>query len=970
MQPTFVKNLTNLSIFMKQILSAIFFTFIFFSVVLAQNTGTIKGQLKEEGANEAIIGATVMLKGTTYGTSTDVEGYFQISAVPEGVYTVSISAVGYESKEIENIKVEKGKVILINTTLLTESSEIGTIEVVARKQTGTDISVIAEIKEAEQVAVGISSEQIQKSQDRDAAQVLRRIPGVSLQEGRFAIIRGLPQRYNAVMINDIYTPSTEVDSRAFSFDLVPSNMIDRVLIFKSGGPELPGDFAGGAVKIYTKNAPEENFTNISFGYGGRIGTTLREVSDYQGSGTDFLGFDNGLRKLPKNFPAFLSNDLSPVERAKIGRDALSSDIGIIRRKVMPDQRYAFNMGRKFSKKNLRFGTLTSINYSNSHQYYQATQNDLINDALPANIIGSFNDDLYNNNIRLGLLHNWSLSWNADNRIEFKNIFNQQTLKETIVREGSIFSTENQDFINYSQLFDQRSFYGGQITGKHKFNNEALVLTWATGLNYTNRQEPDWRRFRTNRIRQTDPNSTVPYVLAIPGSANLTDGRYFSNLNEYAYSGSLAIEQKLNKISANEKNPIKLRYGLYTERKTRQFNARYFSYLINPATVDIDAIEQIKILPLGQIFRPENINGITLLTFAEGTSPEDSYKGFNTLVAGYVGGYIPLGEKVSITPGLRAEYNIQQLEARNRSGFADNANNPILSLLPSLNATYNLNDKQLIRLAYSRTVNRPEFRELAPFNFYDFNINADTRGNSRLKTATIDNADLRWEYYPSAEELISVGVFYKLFQSPIEAYQQNTSAGGTAIVFGFGNAQSAQGYGIEAEFRKSFYNWTSVKFFQNLSVVANASYLISNVNVGRQVDLGPSSTGLTDVDAPSNRTLVGQSPYLVNAGLYYNSEEKGFQLNILYNVAGPRLYLVGNNNRPSLYEVPRNILDFNVSKSFLDKKWEVRLAMQDILNQPFKFVQDSNLNGKIDGLDSDFRSFRPGATFNTTITYRF
>lgn len=955
---------------MKQIFSILTF-FIFSQIIFAQNTGTIRGQLKEEGVNEAIIGATIFLKGTSLGGSTDVDGNFQITAIPEGVYTIAISAVGYNSKEIENVKVEAGKIVIINTTLLTESTEIGAIQVVARKETGTDISVIAEIKEAEQVAVGISSEQIQKSQDKDAAQVLRRIPGVSLQEGRFAIIRGLPQRYNAVMINDIYTPSTEVDSRAFSFDLVPSNMIDRVLIFKSGGPELPGDFAGGAVKIYTKNAPEENFTNISIGYGGRIGTTLREVSDFQESPTDFLGFDNGLRKLPKNFPSFLSNNLSSVERANIGRNALSPDIGIIRRKVLPDQRYALNLGRRFDRKNLRFGTLTSINYSNTNQYFLANQNDLLNDgsSFPAPVIGKFTDDLYTNNVRLGVLHNWSLSWNADNRIEFKNLFNQQSFRQTVVREGTSF-LQSQDFLNYSQRFEQKSFYGGQITGRHNFNNEQLILTWATGLNYTNRQEPDWRRFRTNRVEQTDPNSTVPYSLAIPGSANLTDGRYFSNLNEYAVSGSIAIEQKLNKISANEKNPIKLRYGLYTERKTRQFDARYFSYLINPATVDVDAIEQVKLLPLGQIFRPENINGTTLFTFSEGTSPEDSYKGFNTLLAGYAGAYIPVGEKVSITPGVRVEYNIQQLEARNRSGFEDNANNPILSILPSLNTVYNVNDKQLVRLAYSRTVNRPEFRELAPFNFYDFNLNADTRGNSRLNIATIDNADLRWEYYPSAEELISIGVFYKFFQKPIESYLQNTSAGGTAIAFGYGNAQNAQGYGVEAEFRKAFFTWTDNALLRNLSIVANASYLISNVNVGRQVDLGPSSTGLTDVDAPSNRTLVGQSPYLVNVGLYYNDEDKGFQVNMLYNVAGPRLYLVGNNNQPSLYEVPRNIIDFNIAKSFLDKKWEVRLAMQDILNQPFKFLQDSNLNGKIDDKDSDFRVFKPGTTFSTTVTYRF
>ncbi|KOY86840.1 hypothetical protein AD998_12430 [bacterium 336/3] len=945
----------------------IFSLILFFALqsAFAQNTGTIKGNLKDDAANEAIIGATILLKGTSLGGSTDIDGNFQITNIPEGKYTVVITSVGYDTKEVENVEVPAGKIVIINTSLNPENNNITGIEIVARKETGTSIAVIAEIKEAEQVAVGIGSEQIQKSQDKDAAQVLRRIPGVSLQENRFAIIRGLPQRYNAVLINDIYAPSTEVDSRAFSFDLVPSNMIDRVLIFKSGGPELPGDFAGGAVKIYTKNAPEENFANVSFGYGGRVGTTFNEVSDYQRSNTDFLGFDNGLRKLPSNFPSFLSNDLSAVQRAQLGANALSSDLAFIRKKIMPDHRFGFNLGRRFDKGRFRFGTLTSINYSNTHQYYSANQNSLLNDQItfPAQVIGTFKDDTYTNNLRLSALHNWSLSWNADNRIEFKNLFNQQSFRQSLIREGTDL-LNNFDFRNFSQRFEQKSFYGGQITGKHKLNDERFVLTWATGLNYTNKQEPDWRRFNTNRTRQVGENNE-PYVMAIPGSANLTDGRYFSNLNELAYSANVAVEQKIGK-EVEGSNPMKLRYGFYTERKTRDFDARYFSYLQSPGA----DISPLKLLPLDQIFRPENINGTTGFTFAEGTSPIDSYKGFNTLMAGYVGGYIPLGKKMSVTPGVRTEYNIQELESLNLSGLPENADNRILSVLPSLNAVYNLSDKQLIRFAYSRTVNRPEFRELAPFNFYDFNLNADTRGNVRLKTATIDNADLRWEYYPSTSELISLGVFYKNFQNPVEAYLQNASAGGTAIAFGYGNAQSAQGYGVEAEVRKSFYNFTSSKFIQRMSIVANASYLVSNVNVGNQVDLGPSSSGLTDVDAPKNRTLVGQSPYLVNAGLYYNDEDRGFQVNVLYNVAGPRLYLVGNNNQPSLYEVPRNIIDFNISKSFLDKKWEARLSVQDVLNQKFKFLQDSNLNGKIDGQDSDFRAFRPGTTVNATVTYNF
>lgn len=950
---------------MKQIFSIFIFS-IFYYTLLAQNTGTIKGQLKEEGANEAIIGATVFLKGTTFGTSTDIEGYFQISAIPEGIYTLSISAVGYESKEVENIKVEAGKVVIINTTLYAESNEIGGIEVVARKETGTDIAIIAEIKEAEQVAVGISSEQIQKSQDRDAAQALRRIPGVSLQDGRFAIVRGLPQRYNAVMINDIYAPSTEVDSRAFSFDLIPSNMIDRVLIFKSGAAELPGDFAGGAVKIYTKIVPEENFTNINIAYGIRQQTTFNKVQDYQGSATDFLGFDNGFRRIPANFPSFISNSLSSAERAQLAH-SLPSDLSFRTKAVLPDLRLSFNLGRNFQAGDWKISNISSINYGNTHQFYEAEFNNFqVIQQFPPPKSASFRDDTYTNFYRLGVLHNWSFIKNASNRIEWKTLFNQQSFKQSLVRRGNDF-INGIDNENYSQRFEQKSFLGTQLNGKHSLN-EILDFSWAAGFNYTNKSEPDWRRLVTNRSTgATLPDgSLVPFQLSIPGSGNLFDGRYFSKLNEFVYSANLAFEQKL-KIGTEDKLTSKLRYGLYTERKNREFNARYFSYLVSPGASP-SFIQEIKEKPLSQVFRPENVDGINGLTFVEGTSSVDSYDASNFLFAPYVGAYIPF-KKFSFTPGVRVEYNLQEINSLNLSGTPEVASNPVWSVLPSLNFTYNLNDKSLLRLAYYRSINRPEFRELAPFIFYDFNLNASITGNSRLKNATIDNTDLRWEYYPSSTELISFGVFYKNFNNPIENYLQNSTggAGTNNFAYSFGNALKAQAYGAEIEIRKQFYGAAN-KFLRDLGVVANASYLISRVEVGSVVDLGP-SVGIIEVDAPAQRTLVGQSPYLINLGFYYNNEKSGWQINTLYNVAGPRLFLVGNFNNPSFYENQRHIIDFNIAKS-LTKNIEIRLTAQDILNQRFRIVQDANLDGKITKADGDIKAFRPGTSYFFNFNYKF
>lgn len=947
--------------------SLLLLLFIFSFSVLAQNTGTIKGQIKDETGQEIIIGASVFLKGTTLGSTTDVEGNFQIVNIPEGTYTLVITYVGYETKEVSNLQVEAGKVILISTGIIPENQSIAQIEVVGQRETGTTIAVIAEIKEAEQVAVGVSSEQIHQSQDRDAAQVLRRIPGVSLQENRFAIIRGLPQRYNAVLINGIYAPSTEVDTRAFSFDLLPSNMIDRILIFKSGAAELPGDFAGGAVKIYTKSVPQENFTNVSVGYGFRSNTTLQIVEDYQGSSTDFLGFDGGLRRLPSSFPSFISNSLSPVERAKFAH-SLSSDLSFRPKRVLPDIRLGYNMGRRFKKGSWQVANLTSLNYSNTHQFYKAEFNNfLVNQiTFPPPKAASFVDDTYTNFYRLGFLHNWSFVKNASNRIEFKTLFNQQSFKQSLIRRGGdiINGVDNQ---NYSQRFEQKSFLGTQLIGKHNFG-EKINLSWVAGFNYTNKSEPDWRRLVTNRLTgSTLPDgSPAPFQLAIPGSGNLFDGRYFSKLNEFAYSTSVGFEQKL-KNSLEEKLNPKLRYGVYTEYKNRNFKARYFSYLVSP-TANSANIQAIKEQPLWQIFRPENVDGLNGLTFIEGTSSVDSYDASNFLVAPYVGAYVPL-KKFSFTPGLRLEYNIQEINTLNLSGNPEGARNPILSILPSLNMTYNLTDKSLVRLAYSRSINRPEFRELAPFIFYDFNLNASITGNSRLKNASIDNADLRWEYYPSAVELISLGFFFKNFTNPIENYLQNSTggAGTNNFAYSFGNAVRALAYGVEAEVRKQFYGSSSA-FLQKLGIVANASYLISRVEVGRTVDLGP-SVGIIPVDAPETRTLVGQSPYLINAGLYYNNEDKGWQLNALYNVAGPRLFLVGNFNNPSFYENQRHIIDLNIAKAFA-QKFELRFVLQDLLNQKFRIVQDANLNAKIDKQDGDIKAFRPASSYFFIFTYKF
>ncbi|MFC7670976.1 carboxypeptidase-like regulatory domain-containing protein [Hymenobacter humi] len=434
--------------------------------VLAQSGGTIRGTVREAKTQEPVIGASVVVDGTSIGIATDLDGTFSLAKVPAGMHTLRISSVSYQPKSIPSLQVEAGKVVVVNTTLDDAAAALDEVVVTAQRRTNTEVAVISEVRNAQAVAVGVSAEQIVRSQDRDAAQIARRVPGVSIQDNRFVLVRGLTQRYNAVMLNDVMTPSSEVDTRAFAFDMIPSNVIDRMLIFKSGSAELPGDFAGGVIKLYTKRAPEENFTNFSLQGGYRQGTTFQQVQQAEGGKYDFLGFDSGKRTIPNNWPTRLSDDYSTGLRAAYARQ-LPNRWGVNSLKAAPDLRLSFNMGRRFEPGQKQVGTLTSLNYGNYHQSTNARLSFYENGADRNQAASFYNDRLFSNEVRLGVVQNFWLRLNGRNTLEFKNLFNQLGTSETVLREGQDITQTSNDVRAYSQRFESRSIYSGQLAGNHE-----------------------------------------------------------------------------------------------------------------------------------------------------------------------------------------------------------------------------------------------------------------------------------------------------------------------------------------------------------------------------------------------------------------------------------------------------------------------------------------------------------------------
>ncbi|GAB2523418.1 TonB-dependent receptor [Spirosoma aerophilum] len=941
------------------------------TAVFAQ-TGTIRGTVKDGKTKESLIGCTVRVDGTQLGSTTDIEGNFTLANVPAGTQKVVISYVSYKTREIPNVRVESGNTTAIETELDEEGTSLQEVVVRANKATNTEIAVITEIKQLKPIAVGISAQQIQKSQDRDAAAAIRRVPGVSIVDNRFVLIRGLAARYNSVLINDVITPSTEVDTRSFSFDLVPSNIIDRMIVYKSGSADLPGDFAGGIVKIYTKRRPDQNFMDAGLTFGYRGNTTFQTVQSQTRSGLNALGLWDASQQLPTSFPNRSAdfNALNPLQRAAYAR-LLPNTWALKDLSISPDIRFALNLGRRFDVGDVRVSNLTSINYSMTNQFSNIDLKLYDNGTIANAVTQQYNDANYARQTRLGILHNWSARFSPGFTLEWKTLFNQLSTTETVVRTGAQVA-EGYDVRSFSERFENRSILTTQLAGEHAIS-PLTKISWVGSFGYTGRWEPDWKRARYLRPTGTtgSDGQPAPFLIATPNDPTPTEvGRFNSKLHEFVISAIGNGEHTFG--NPTDREPNKIRFGVYAEQKNRDYAARFYGYQA------IGSASAAKQRDIATAFAPQNVTGSEGgFSMLDGTRDRDAYKGLNTYLAGYVSGDVYFGPKANLTLGFRGEYNDQGITSRLNGVDTRLVTNRIFSPLPSLNFTYKLSDRTNLRFAYSSSVNRPEFRELAPFNYYDFNLLADIQGNTTLTTAKIQNLDAKWEFYPSQNELISVTGFYKHFTNPIESYLLFQ---GNGLAYTFTNAQSAQNYGVELEFRKGFQNSASA-FLQNLSVVGNVSLIKSQVNVGDIVTAPDLSGTIQQYDirgiADTKRALAGQSPYLINAGVYYAAPNSGWQWNVLYNVFGQRIFTVGNSQNPTVYEMPRNVIDLNLTKQF-NKKLELRFGVQDLLNQYVRFAQDFNRDGKIGsdvtsqtaGADQMIRKFKRGSYYTVSAIYTF
>lgn len=928
-------------------------------------TGTIEGIAADKKNNEPLPGVMVTIEGTITGASADINGYFRIPNINPGKYRIKASYISYNTFFADDIIVEAGKTTTLSLSLTENTVALQEVTVSGVKKTNTEVSMINMTRMSPVVSIAVSGQQILRSQDRDASEVIRRLPGTTIIDDRFIVVRGLAQRYNSVWLNNTATPSSEADAKAFSFDIIPAAMIENMVIIKSPAPEIPADFSGGFVKITTVNLPEKNSFFVSYSTAAGQGTTFEDFKSYTKSSTDKLGFDNGSRDLPAGMPSNLTvyetatNPEIKNRITELGR-SLNSNWSPVTGTAGADQRFSLGFNRRFKIGKQPIGNITAITYSNTNNHDVIANNNYSiynfrNDRL--SYIDQFTDDQYTNSVKAGILHNWTWNPSAGNKIEFRNLLNQIGMNRFTDRSGREWYNDGR-YIKSSELrYLYRTVYSGQIAGEHSLDEGSLKVDWVAGYSLSTKNEPDTKRYRYLRS-ETD---TSQYFLLFADNADLSsESRMWFRLKENVSSASVNIVKQLD---INGFRP-EVRGGIYFENKERDFSARNFGY----STAGSESLFSITSLPVDEIFREENINLTNGIKLTEITSLSDSYKASNRQMAAYAASKIPVTEKISLYAGLRIEKNKQTLSSyRQGTSIPVNVIRDTVNLFPSANIAFSLSEKNMLRMAYGLSVNRPEFREMAPFYFSDFELNAGIYGNPAIKQAYIHNFDIRFEHYPSPNETFNIGVFYKNFRNPIEMVIMGTSP----TLYSFENVGSAYSYGIETDIRKSL---GFISGYENFSVILNAALIKSKVLFAGD-------------DLQRNRSLQGQSPFMINAGLFYYNDNNGLMVTLLYNITGKRIVAVGrpSPNRwediPDIYEMPRNVLDLALSKK-LGKKFEIKAGIKDILNEMVLFKQtiDTSVDmsditdGTVTGIkhfrrDQITRSFQPGRYLTLGLTWK-
>ena len=909
----------------------------------------ITGTVVDNDTEAPIAAGTIQVTDTKIRTTTDETGAFSLE-LPSGTYKIHASAPFYNTYVITDFQVSTDTTAeILRVKLTPQVVKLDAIKLPVRLSQSSERGLLEKRMRSSRIEDSISTEEISRLPASSAGEAIKRVTGVSIVGGRYVFVRGLGERYSNTLLNNVEIPSPEPNRRVVPMDIFPASLLASLQTVKTFSPDQPGGFAGGSVQVFTKDFPEELTMSLSMSSGFNTQATGEDGLTYPGGDFDFLGFDDGSRDLPgivQNRAAdlpirergrFTPLGFTPQEIQEFGQ-SFSNVWSPERREVPINQGYKFSLGNSNKILGKQFGYLGVISYGNSHSYGTQVRNAFrigLNETLSP--VTSYNVERSGNEVDWGSVLNASLRFSPQHLLSIKTLFTHTAEDETRTWEG-FNADRNTDMRSFRLRYVERQLFSGQLAGMHDFNfgAPALEITeegpeqpdvsmeWRLTYSRASRDEPDTRE----NIYEDRGDGTYTFR-----DVTHSGSRFFFDLEDDEYNARVDW-----KIPLGAEGLFK--FGGLLRDRARTFDVRRFRFLPSDqvdTTVNLSDPPEI-------LFQTQNI-APRVFELRESTRSTDNYLADHNIYSSYLMLDLPITAKWQVMTGVRLESSDQTVTTYDPFSASQKeieANLQTLDWLPGMNVTYRLTERMNLRLAASRTITRPDFRELAPFEFTDFVGGRTILGNPDLERTQIDNFDFRWETFPQIGGILAISAFYKRFQKPIEQIVQPQAE----VRITYENAEGANNYGLELEARQNLGVITEA--LRKFSINTNAALISSQVVLPEDVGIQTSS----------ERPLQGQCPYIVNVSIGFEDPNWGISSALAYNIFGRRLSEVGNHGVPDVYEQPRGQLDASFSRTVANY-FKLSISAKNLLDPyvHYKIGEATYLEYKLG------RSFSFGISYN-------
>ena len=868
--------------------------------------GNIKGTVLDKQTKEPLTGATIQITGTAQGVVADIDGNYTLN-VNDGTYTITVRYIGYKDILLNSIKVKAET--LLNFEMESDAQALGEVSVVAKKNLEGERALQMERQKATLAIENLGAKEMSIKGISNVEEGVKKITGISIASAGQLIVRGLGDRYSTTTLNGLPIASPNPDNKLIPLDIFPASTVQNITVSKVYDASAFADYSGAHIDISTKENVGSDFLSISFNAGGKFNTL----------GKDFyrMDRDGSLFNTPSLDQKLIDMSLTDFEEYARHNRLFNTSFQVSKKTALPEFGGNIGFGKRFTLGRNEVSVLGSIGVSNDLQ----TMDNASIRTLEAtgNTLNEFNYDSYSNELKIAALGNLGYSFRTSDHIGYTFFYARNAIDTYMRREGVDY--EDHHLIGSNNVTHIYSLQNHQVNGKHHFGKQ-WDLNWSGSYSKTSSDEPDRRQVMF--IREDDQIK----LFKLNRQETM---RYFGSLNEDEWVGDLTVSYRFGDNN-------KLQAGFTYKDKNRDYMGTRFYYnlnKLNPTITDIYDTDSF--------LNMENVENGSI-TIDRKKQPKDSYTAGNSIYAGYIATeYYPIAPLL-VNLGVRYEISKQWVDYYTDGGKAERSELNKNDLFPSLNMKYQMNEKNSLRFAFSRTVTRPSFIEMAPFLYQESYGSAQIRGNADLQNGYNYNIDLRYELFEKNGDMLSITAYYKHLKAPIERVQ--TLSGGSAV-HSFRNADNGMATGVEIEFRK--------EIVKDLRFGVNGSYMYTNVKL-------PEGGAYTN----SQRALQGASPYLANADLTYSpafSNDRQLSVALLYNLQGPRIHSVGISGLGDIKQQPVHTLNFTGSYRF-NRRFAVKLQVNDLLNQDILFKQEVPTTGD----KVEVERFRKGTGFEVGFSY--